>query len=313
MTTGSISGKTAWIFPGQGSQYRGMGKTFDSSNEQVRLDEASEILGYPVRQLIGSDPDQLLDRTEWTQPALLLVSVLQAERRIRDGASTPSCYLGHSLGEYSALVVAGAFSFGDAIRAVHLRGRYMQEAVPEGSGLMAAVLGMERNALLSALNSLPPPSDPDEFVGMANLNSPGQIVIAGSRGRVLLAVDALKAAGARKVVPLSVSVPSHTPLMESAARKMRPVLEKITWKKPNAPVISNVTASLSSDPSELRECLVRQVTSPVLWEDSVKEALRQGVNVFQELGPGNVLSGLGKRIDKSCVWESLDRGSVEQT
>lgn len=307
-----MSGEMAWIFPGQGSQYRGMGETFDASDEQVRLDEASEILGYPVRRLIGSDPDQMLDRTEWTQPALLLVSVLQAERWLREGNPLPSLYLGHSLGEYSALVAAGAFSFGEALHAVHLRGKYMQEAVPEGTGLMAAVLGMDRTGILSALNSLPLPSGADEFVGMANLNSPGQIVIAGSRERVLLAVDALKAAGARKVVPLSVSVPSHTPLMESAARKMRPVLEEMIWKKTSAPVISNVTASLSSDPEELRERLVRQITSPVLWEDSVREAVRQGVGAFLEMGPGNVLSGLGKRIDKTCQWESLDRGRVEQ-
>ena len=312
MTSDSASGKTAWIFPGQGSQYRGMGAGFDSSDDHVRLDEASEILGYPVRQLIGSDPDGLLDRTEWTQPALLLVSVLYAERKIREGVSLPALYLGHSLGEYSALAVSGAFSFGEALRAVHLRGRFMQEAVPEGSGLMAAVLGMEREAILAALKGLPPPSGAAEFVGMANMNSPGQIVIAGSRERVLMAVEALKAAGARKVVPLSVSVPSHTPLMESAARKMRPVLEEIVWKRPDAPVISNVTASLSSDPEELKDRLVRQITSPVLWEDSVREASRQGVVSFLEVGPGTVLSGLGKRIDKGSRWESLDKGRVEQ-
>ncbi len=313
MTSGAFTGQTAWIFPGQGSQYRDMGATFDSADDHVRLDEASEILGYPVRRLIGSDPDQMLDRTEWTQPALLLVSVLHAERKIREGTSPPAIFLGHSLGEYSALVVSGAISFGEALHAVHLRGRFMQEAVPEGTGLMAAVLGMEREDIMKALKGLPPAGGPEEFVGMANMNSPGQIVIAGSRERVLIAAEALKSAGARKVVPLSVSVPSHTPLMESAAIRMRPVLEEMIWKRPSAPVISNVTATLSSDPAELRERLVRQITSPVLWEDSVREALHQGVASFLEVGPGAVLSALGKRIDKGSQWESLDKGHSDKS
>lgn len=305
MTEKTSGGKTAWIFPGQGSQYRGMLRLVDGPHEQVRLDEASEILGYPIRKLLGEDPDNFLDRTEWTQPSLLLVSVLMAERKTREGLALPDYFLGHSLGEYSALVMAGSLSFGEALHAVHLRGKAMQGAVPEGAGLMAAVLGFDREALQAVLEKMPSPA-PGEFAGMANINSPGQIVIAGSRQRMLEAIEAVKAAGARKVVPLAVSVPSHTPLMEPAAREMRKVLENIVWKSPASPVISNATASASSEPAELRDRLLRQITSPVLWEDSVREALRLGVDHFVEMGPGSVLAGLGKRISDAVKWEATD-------
>ncbi|OOH73925.1 ACP S-malonyltransferase [Leptospirillum ferriphilum] len=305
MTEKTDGKRSAWIFPGQGSQYRGMLRLVDGPREQVRLDEASEILGYPVRKLLGEDPDSVLDKTEWTQPALLLVSVLIAERKIREGIPLPDLYLGHSLGEYSALVMAGCLSFGEALHAVHLRGKAMQGAVPEGAGMMAAVLGFDRNELMAVLEKMPPPP-PGEYAGMANVNSPGQIVIAGSRDRMLSAIDAIKSAGARKVIPLAVSVPSHTPLMEPAAREMRKVLENMMWKNPVSPVVSNATASASSDSSELRERLLRQITSPVLWEDSIREALRLGVEKFVEMGPGSVLTGIGKRISDSVIWESTD-------
>jgi [acyl-carrier-protein] S-malonyltransferase len=298
-------GKRAWIFPGQGSQYRGMYHLVNHPEDQVRLDEASEILGYPVRKLIGEDPDNLLDQTEWTQPALLVVSVLIAERKIREGFPRPDFFLGHSLGEYSALVMAGSLTFGEAVHAVHLRGKAMQGAVPEGAGQMAAVLGMERDALQSVLEGLGA-SGGGEFAGMANLNSPGQIVIAGSREKMRQAMDALRAKGARKVIPLAVSVPSHTPLMEPAARKMRDVLDGIGWKKPASPVVSNVTASASTNPDELKDRLLRQITSPVLWEDSIREVIRLGVEEFVEMGPGTVLTGLGKRISDACRWEATD-------
>ena len=305
MTEMRAGGKVAWIFPGQGSQYRGMLRLVEGSEDQVRLDEASEILGYPVRKLLGEDPDNRLDQTEWTQPALLLVSVLMAERKMREGFSRPDYFLGHSLGEYSALVMAGSLSFGEALHAVHLRGKTMQGAVPEGAGLMAAVLGLDREALQEVLKEMPPPG-PGEFAGMANINSPGQIVIAGSRSRVQAAIEAIKAAGARKVIPLAVSVPSHTPLMEPAAKEMRRVLEEIAWKRPVSPVVSNATATASSDPEDLKEKLLRQIVSPVLWEDSVRETLRLGVDRFIEMGPGSVLSGLGRRISDSVRWESTD-------
>ena len=305
MTEETAGKKIAWIFPGQGSQYRGMIRLVDGPQEQVRLDEASEILGYPVRKLLGEDPDNYLDKTEWTQPSLLLVSVLMAERKSREGIPRPDLFLGHSLGEYSALVMAGSLSFGEALHAVHLRGKAMQGAVPEGAGLMAAVLGFDREALLEVLEKMPPPG-PGEYAGMANINSPGQIVIAGSRERMQAAIDAIKSAGARKVVPLAVSVPSHTPLMEPAAREMRNVLENMVWKKPISPVISNATASASSESPELRDRLLRQITSPVLWEDSIREALLLGVGQFIEMGPGSVLTGLGKRICDFVLWEATD-------
>lgn len=299
-------GKTAWIFPGQGSQYPNMGRVFVRESEKRLLEKASDILKYPANRMIGPDPDGFQNRTEWTQPALLLVSVLYVGRLQGEGKPNPDLYLGHSLGEYSALVASGSLLFEEALMAVHLRGRFMQEAIPEGKGLMAAVLGMDREAIRSVLEGLGP-AGPEEYAGMANMNSPGQVVIAGSRERVLEASERLKAAGARKVIPLAVSVPSHTPLMESAAKRMVPVLEDLTWKSPAGPVISNVTATPSCDPAVLKERLVRQITAPVLWEDSVREAVRTGVSVFLEVGPGTVLAGLGRRIDKNAVWESVDK------
>lgn len=305
--THGTGAQTAWIFPGQGSQYQNMGKPFDRAPEKLLLEQASEILKYPADRLIGPDPDGILNRTEWTQPALLLVSVLYIGRLREEGAKNPDLYLGHSLGEYSALVAADTLGFDDALHAVHLRGRFMQDAIPEGKGLMAAVLGMERDAIREVLEGLGP-AGPGEYAGMANMNSPGQVVIAGSRERVMEASERLKAAGARKVVPLSVSVPSHTPLMESAAKKMVPVLERLVWNPPAGPVISNVTATPSTDPETLKERLVRQITAPVLWEDSIREAVRLGASRFLEVGPGTVLAGLGKRIEKNAVWESVDKG-----
>ncbi len=302
----NFGGGTAWIFPGQGSQYPNMGQVFDRASEKRLMEKASDILKYPADRLIGPDPDGFQNRTEWTQPALLLVSALYVGRLQDEGNPRPDLYLGHSLGEYSALVASGSLLFEEALMAVHLRGRFMQEAIPEGEGLMAAVLGMDRAAIRSVLEGLGP-AGPEEYAGMANMNSPGQVVIAGSRERVREASERLKAAGARKVIPLAVSVPSHTPLMESAAKRMIPVLEGLAWTIPDGPVISNVTATPSSDPAVLKERLIRQITAPVLWEDSVREAVRSGISVFLEVGPGTILSGLGRRIDKNAAWESVDK------
>jgi [acyl-carrier-protein] S-malonyltransferase len=220
----------------------------------------------------------------------------------------PDIVLGHSLGEYSALVQAGALSFEETLVAVHKRGCFMQEAVPQGEGLMAAILGMDRSDLVGVLEEIRTASPPSAgYIGAANFNSPGQIVIAGSRALLEASFETLRKAGARKIVPLSVSVPSHTPLMDSAAVKMEKVLDQMNWHAPKCPVISNQTATPSSDPSELKKRLVEQIRKPVLWEDCIRESIRLGVHSFLEVGPGSVLTGLGKKIAKDAEWVSSDR------
>lgn len=296
----------AWIFPGQGSQYANMAAAFDRPEEKAMIRRASEILGCDMESVL-SGKDGLLDQTMWTQPSLLLLSTLYAARVQEHTGSFPGIVLGHSLGEYSALVLAGALVFEETLLAVHRRGLFMQEAVPEGQGLMAAVLGMEREALLSVLSEINHQSGGGGYIGAANFNCPGQVVIAGTRTLVEASFDPLRKAGARKIVPLSVSVPSHTPLMDEAARKMESVLDKMTFKSPRCPVISNQTATASTDPSELKRRLVEQIRNPVLWEDSVREAIRLGATSFLEVGPGSVLAGLGKKIARDVEWKATDR------
>lgn len=297
----------AWIFPGQGSQYVNMAAAFDRPGELDLIRRSGDLLGVDMGALL-SGKDNLLDQTQWTQPALLLLSTLYSGRVSETLKIFPDLVLGHSLGEYSALVLSGALSFEETLLAVHKRGCFMQEAVPQGEGLMAAVLGMDRDALVGVLAEIRE-SCPDSagFIGAANFNSPGQIVIAGTRSLVENSFEPLRKAGARKIVPLSVSVPSHTPLMDGAARKMEEVLDRMTWKTPRCPVISNQTATASSDPAELKLRLVEQIRKPVLWEDCIRESIRLGVTSFLEVGPGSVLTGLGKKIAKDAEWVSMDR------
>jgi [acyl-carrier-protein] S-malonyltransferase len=297
----------AWIFPGQGSQYVNMAASFDRPAERDLIRRSGELLNVDMEAIL-SGKDNLLDQTQWTQPALLLLSTLYSGRVSETLKVFPDLVLGHSLGEYSALVLAGALSFEETLIAVHKRGSFMQEAVPQGEGLMAAVLGMERSALVDILEEIRKASSPSAgFIGAANFNSPGQIVIAGTRSLVEDSFETLRKAGARKIVPLSVSVPSHTPLMDGAAKKMEEVLDRMTWKAPRCPVISNQTATASSDPSELKIRLVEQIRKPVLWEDCIREAIRLGATSFLEVGPGSVLTGLGKKIAKEAEWLSSDR------
>ena len=286
----------AFIFPGQGSQYLGMGKEL-ADNFRVARDvfqEADDILGWRLSRLCFEGPEDDLKLTANTQPAILASSiavlrVLQAETGIN------ADYLaGHSLGEYSALVAAGAICFSDALQIVHLRGKYMQEAVPVGTGAMAAILGVEPEVVHEICSE----AAQGEIVVPANFNSPGQIVIAGHANAVQRAIETAKSRGYRKAMLLPVSVPSHCSLMAPAGERLSDTLRGIDVLPLQAPVVTNVEAKPNSDSQRVKMLLVEQLSSPVLWDASVREMASRGVSRFLEIGPGKVLSGLVKRIDK---------------
>ena len=288
--------KTAYLFPGQGSQSPGMLDRFDGSGERALIARASEILAADVLKISRDEPSGILDQTRWTQPLLLLCSVLALGRLEEE---SPSVVLGHSLGEYSAYVAAGALAFEDALLLVHRRGEFMQEAVPAGTGLMAAVLGPAREEIDRVLEEVRKASG--GVVSVANDNCPGQCVIAGQKETVEKAIEALRSAGVRKIVPLAVSVPSHTALMSPAARAMKELLARTSFTPLNVPVVANVTASLVG-PGEasdrIRELLVRQLESPVEWTKSMETVISSGVSRLVEVGSGAVLTGLGKRVER---------------
>jgi [acyl-carrier-protein] S-malonyltransferase len=287
--------KTAYLFPGQGSQSPGMLDRFDTSDEQLLIDRASEILSADVRKISRNDPSGILDQTQWTQPLLLLCSVLALGRL----EEAPSVVLGHSLGEYSAYVAAGALTLDEALLLVHRRGEFMQKAVPAGTGLMAAVLGPSREEIDRVLAEVR--AHTGGVVSVANDNCPGQCVIAGEKETVEKAIDALRTAGVRKIVPLAVSVPSHTALMSPAARAMKELLDRTSFKPLNVPVVANVTASIvgpGEASSVIRDLLVRQLESPVEWTKSMEKVLSMGVTRLVEVGSGSVLTGLGKRVER---------------
>ena len=286
----------AFIFPGQGSQYLGMGKEL-ADNFRVARDvfqEADDILGWRLSRLCFEGPEDDLKLTANTQPAILASSiavlrVLQAETGLDAGF-----FAGHSLGEYSALVAAGAICFSDALQIVHLRGKYMQEAVPVGTGAMAAILGVEPEVVHEICSE----AAQGEIVVPANFNSPGQIVIAGHANAVQRAIETAKSRGYRKAMLLPVSVPSHCSLMAPAGERLSDTLRGIDVLPLQAPVVTNVEAKPNSDSQRVKMLLVEQLSSPVLWDASVREMASRGVSRFLEIGPGKVLSGLVKRIDK---------------
>lgn len=285
----------AFIFPGQGSQSVRMLAEFSSAGTQIdiRLQEASELIQEDLVGLVNDGPAEKLNQTEITQPAILATSIGLFELFQQRGGVSPDCVAGHSVGEYAALVAAGALKFEDAIRVVHARGRLMQQAVPLGQGSMAAILGLDDEVVKEQCEGI------QGTVSPANFNAPGQVVIAGQREAVANAGDACKAAGAR-VRELDVSVPSHCSLMEPAARGLKEVLQGITIKQPALPVVQNVNASPTSDPSQILERLVAQVMSPVLWTQCILNMIREGATTFYECGPGKVLSGLMRRIDRNA-------------
>ncbi len=289
---------TAFVFPGQGSQSVGMLAGFaEVATVRDTFAEASQALGYDLWALCQNGPDADLNATSRTQPALLTASVALWRLWQSRGGSTPSALAGHSLGEYSALVCAGVIAFDDAVKIVEARGRYMQEAVPEGQGKMAAILGLDDAEVIAACAE----SAQGEVVSAVNFNSPGQIVIAGNAAAVERAMEACKAKGAKRALPLSVSAPSHCALMKPAAERLAALLADTPFHAPQLPVINNVDVAVESDPARIRDALVRQLYCPVRWTESVQALHARGVTRLIECGAGSVLAGLAKRINKELL------------
>ncbi|MBI3310035.1 MAG: ACP S-malonyltransferase, partial [Serratia liquefaciens] len=282
------------VFPGQGSQTLGMLADLATQYPIVEttFSEASSALGYDLWQLVQQGPAEELNKTWQTQPALLAASVAIFRVWQQQGGKMPAIMAGHSLGEYSALVCAGVLDFQAAIRLVELRGKLMQEAVPEGTGAMSAIIGLDNAAIAKACEE----SAQGQVVSPVNFNSPGQVVIAGNKEAVERAGAACKAAGAKRALPLPVSVPSHCALMKPAADKLAVALQDITFSAPQLPVVNNVDVRTETDPEAIRSALVRQLYSPVRWTESVEFMAAQGVTSLLEVGPGKVLTGLTKRI-----------------
>ena len=287
----------ALVFPGQGSQLLGMLQDLAAEYPVIEqtFAEASEGAGVDLWTLSKDGPVEQLNQTEFTQPALLAASVALYRVWQEQGGATPKALSGHSLGEYSALVAAGALTLKDAAKLVRTRGQLMQDAAPAGTGGMAAVLGAEDDVVAQACTDA---STDSEKVVPANFNSPGQIVIGGHQAAVDRAVKLLGERGVRKVMPLAVSVPSHTPLMRDAAEKLRAEFKNVAWQAPNIPVIQNVDAQVHHSIEEIQDALVRQLFMPVLWTQCVQALKADGITTIVECGPGKVLSGLIKRIDK---------------
>ncbi|KRG40636.1 malonyl CoA-ACP transacylase [Stenotrophomonas pictorum JCM 9942] len=295
--------RLAFVFPGQGSQSLGMLAELAELNPQIRetFAEASEGAGVDLWALSQGGPDEQLNRTEFTQPALLAASIAVWRLWNAQGGAKPAVLAGHSLGEYTALVAAGALTLRDGAHLVRLRGQLMQDAAPAGVGAMAAVLGAEDALVLEVCAE----AAGSQVVVPANFNSPGQIVIGGDAAVVDRALALLAEKGVRKAVKLAVSVPSHTPLMREAANRLAEVMAGLDWRAPQLPVVQNVDARVHDGVDAIRQALVQQLYQPVQWTGCVQALAAQGVNRVAECGPGKVLTGLIKRIDKSIDGRSL--------
>jgi [acyl-carrier-protein] S-malonyltransferase len=320
--------KLAFLFPGQGSQTVGMGRDLYDHFPTARavFDEADAALGFPLSKLIFEGPEDQLKLTEHTQPAILTVSVAAA-RILAERGITPAFTAGHSLGEYTAHVAAGTFSFADAVRTVRARGRYMQQAVPPGVGAMAAILGFPAPLIAEICAQVadqltPLPTDPasktfspnSAVVSPANLNSPDQTVISGATAAVERAADLCKQAGAKRTVMLHVSAPFHCALMQPAQDALATDLAAISFNDPAIPVVCNVDARLLTGATDARDCLIRQVTGPVRWVECIQLLIAQGATHFIEVGPSKVLSGLMRQIDRNQKALHVDNSaSLEKT
>lgn len=289
--------KLAYIFPGQGSQHAGMGLDLANNLPAARavFEEADQALGFPLSQLCFNGPEEDLQLTANTQPAILTTSIA-AFRALDESRITPDFVAGHSLGEYSALVAAGSLRLGDAVRLVRLRGQQMQEAVPVGIGAMAAILGIDAEKVSEACQA----AAQDQVCAPANYNTPSQIVIAGHKEAVERAMEECKARGARRAMLLKVSAPFHSALMMPAQEKMTGPLISASFEAPSFPIVNNVDAAVVHDGARSREALIRQISGPVRWTDSILKMFDAGVSTFVEVGPGKVLSGLVKTIAKDA-------------
>jgi len=301
----------AFVFPGQGSQKVGMLAEFYQAEALVRehFAKASDVLGFDLWQLVSEGPDERLNLTENTQPALLTSSVSLYQLWLQRGGAIPALLAGHSLGEWSALVCAGVLRFEDAVNLVRLRGRYMQEAVPQGVGAMAAVIGLEDSAIVSICAE----SAGDQVVSAVNFNSPGQVVIAGHKEAVERASTALSSAGAKRVLPLPVSAPFHTSLMKPAAERLATDMAAVPFADPGIPVVHNVSADIEGSGEKIRQLMIEQIYSPVRWVDCIQRLSGRATTAV-ECGPGKVLAGLIKRINKDLVVGTLDsEGSFQSS
>ncbi|CAM3969686.1 ACP S-malonyltransferase [Pseudoalteromonas byunsanensis] len=299
-----MSQKIALLFPGQGSQAVGMLSELLESSDIVKhtFAEASEALGYDLAALVSNGPEEELNQTHRTQPALLTASVAIYRHWLSENQEQEVVMAGHSLGEYSALVCAGVMSLAQAVKLVENRGLYMQEAVPAGVGSMAAIIGLDDAAIEAACRN----AAAEQIVSPVNYNSPGQVVIAGHKEAVERASEACKEAGAKRAMPLAVSVPSHCELMKPAAQKLASDLANLNFAEAKFDVINNVDVTVAATEQEIKDALIRQLYSPVRWTETVQLLAKQGITQAYEFGPGKVLTGLAKRIDKSVACSAVN-------